>query len=933
MSGSPNLELEDLFAALLECPPAERDRFIDQACHGDPALRQEVLELLSTHFAAGPFFAGLSNDIAAAAPLELESAVQPQVEIGPYRTLEVIGHGGMGAVYLAVRVDGEFDQQVALKLIHLDMDTPEIRARFLVERQILARLTHPNIARLQDGGVTDEGRPYFVMEYVEGLPITQFCDEGGLSLEQRLDLFFAVIAAVSYLHRNLVVHRDLKPSNILVGADGQVKLVDFGIAKLLAEASVGADRTRTSKQLMSPQYAAPEQITNGPVTTATDVYALGVVLYELLAGCRPHDRNTMDLSAIQNEMPPLPSALLKLSRDSAKEQPLLAWRRIAGDLDNICLTALRPEVERRYPSAERLGQDLKRHLDGVPVLARRNTLKYRLTKFAQRHRRGVIATAGLVALIAVGFVREHGLRGEAEQARAAAYKEAAKAVAVSDFLAELLSSVDPAKAQGREVTVAEILDQAAKRLEKGEALRDQVTVEAAVRLTIGNTYRALGKFPQAKTHLERARELLSRGVSAADPEALKALESLGVWYYAQGLNREAEPLLFRLLTLRVQSLGEDHPDTLTAMNLLANVFWQQGRLDEVESMDRKTLEIRQRVLGEDHPDTLRSLNGLAVTLFSTARYSEAAEMFQQALAAQQRLLGPNHPDTLQLGNNLASAYIELGRYRKGERLLSAVLPARVLVLGEEHEDTAQSMHNLGLTLVKQARYEEAESYLVRAIAARRSFRGKSSALESRALESESTLAEVYRDGNRLTDSESLYLITLERQRTNSGPEHAGTLKTASGLAELRLRQGEIAKADALINQVLEAQSRVLGSEHPDVLQSMITLARVRNTQQQFAVAEELSEQAVHLGWGTLGGDHPLVLDAKFEQVQALRGQVRLEAAEELALGVYRVRATMLGDDHPATVSALKLVINIYVAMDVPHEAEPYRELLAGPADR
>ena len=289
MSGSRAGELEELFAAAIELPSDARADFLDRTCAGDAALRKDVAELLGVEREAAAFFDGLSHDIAVAAPLELESTAQPHVQVGPYRTLRVIGRGGMGTVYLSERVDGQFDQQVALKLIHLDMETPLVRARFVNERQLLARLAHPNIARLQDGGMTEEGRPYLVMEYVKGRPITRYCAEKGLGVEGILRLFLVVIEAVGYLHRNLVVHRDLKPGNILVDADDQVKLVDFGIAKLLAS-ELRSAQTGTGERLLTPEYAAPEQLVSGPVTTATDVFALGVVLYELLTGRRPYPR-------------------------------------------------------------------------------------------------------------------------------------------------------------------------------------------------------------------------------------------------------------------------------------------------------------------------------------------------------------------------------------------------------------------------------------------------------------------------------------------------------------------------------------------------------------------------------------------------------------------------------------------------------------------
>jgi eukaryotic-like serine/threonine-protein kinase len=906
--------LEQLLADALTLPLDDRAAFVRKACGDDEPLLREAEELLGFHDTAAGYFDDLSKEIAAAAALEVASAARPQIAIGPYHTLEAVGHGGMGAVYRAERVDGAFEQQVALKLLHRDMDTPQLRARFLAERQILARLTHPNIAHLQDGGVTDEGRPYFVMELVEGVPITSYCVQQGLSIDAILRLFLVVIDAVSYLHRNLVVHRDLKPSNILVDRNGQVKLLDFGIAKLLAEEPEGDGLTRTGERLMTPEYAAPEQLAGEPVTTATDVYALGVVLYELLTGKRPHSWSPTDPGTPSRELPPTPSSLLRSRRggeapktDStapASGAPA-PWRRVAGDLDTICLMALRPEPEARYPSAEQLGQDLQRHLEGLPVRARKSTFGYRTAKFAQRHRRGLLVAVALLVLVAAGFVRERGLRDDAERAQAEAQRQAARAVAVSDLLAELLSSVNPMKAQGREVTVADVLDEAAGRISDSPELAAQPEVEAAVRRTIGTTYTALGRHEDAREHLERAVELLG-GLGSHDPEALAAASDLGALYERLGRYAEAETILREVLEVRVATLGEEHPDSLAAMNRLGDLMWSQGRFDELERLDRRTLEIRRRLFGDEHPDTLKSLNGLAATLFTRGHYTEAAQIFEQSLAVGRRILGEQHPHTLGLANNLAATYLELGRYGEAESLLREVIAGRTRVLGESHEQTAMSVHNLGVTLAEQARWGEAEEQLRHAVAVRETIPGD----QQGALYSNSYLADVLRDQGRLDEAEALYLETIHRQREAFGADDGDTLKTMSGLAELRLRQGDLSAAEELVAEILEPQQRARGEAHPDTIGSLTLLARIRNRQGCFDEAEELSERAVDAGSKGLGADHPVVLHAAFEQARALAGLKQPEPALELAARIYEVRARLLGGDHPDTAEALSFLNNL-----------------------
>ncbi|MEE4271708.1 MAG: serine/threonine-protein kinase [Thermoanaerobaculales bacterium] len=895
----PLSRLEELLAETLGRRPEERAAFLDEACAGDHELRSELDELLELNDDAARFFEELSGDIAGSAPLEVESAARPRMAIGPYRTLEAIGQGGMGAVYRAERIDGEFDQEVALKLLHQDMDTPGLRARFLHERQLLAGLAHPNIARLLDGGVTDEGRPYFVMELVEGTPITRYCRDRGLSGDRVLRLFLEIVDAVSYLHRNLVVHRDLKPSNIFVDRDGRVKLLDFGIAKLLAEVPGSEPATRTGQLLMTPEYAAPEQLRGEPVTTATDVYALGVLLYELLTGRRPYDPTSP-----RDELPATPSSTLRTRNrrvsDHGGRAAVLAApeRRVSRDLDAICLKALRPDADARYRSAEQLGQDIERHLEGLPVRARPATAGYRIASFVRRHRAGVAVAAVVAALLVTGLVREIGLRGRAERAQRAAEVEAAKAVAASEFLAELLSSVDPSKAQGEDVLVTDVLEQASERIDESDELSGQPEVEAAVRRTIGNTHVSLGRYEDALEHHERAAALLG-WPDSRDPPAMSAAAELGVLYHRLGWYGEAEELLKAVLDARVATLGEEHPASLSSLNHLADLYFGMGRIDEVEPLDRRTLEIRRRVLGPDHPDTLRSINALAATLHSRGRYAEAAPLFAEGLEIRRRTLGDRHPDTLMLANNLAAAYLELGRYAQAEALLREVVEGRMAVLGADHDQTAMSIHNLGVTLAQLGRYDEAETELRRAI----EIRGRLSGVGRSVLFSQSYLADVLRAQRRFDEAAALYLEVWAVQRERHGADDGDTLKTASGLAELRSLEGDLDAAEALLDEIIERQIEVRGDEHPDTLQSLTTLAHVRCEQERFDEALELCDRVISAGSRSLGPEHTAVLQAQTEKVAALDGLGRRDEADELAAWIVDGYRTSLGEDHPSTIEA------------------------------
>jgi serine/threonine-protein kinase len=890
--------LEELLAEALSRRPEQRSEYLDAACADDPELRREIDELLELNDEAEVFFDQLSGEIAGAAPLEIESSVGSQIRVGPYRTIAAIGRGGMGAVYRAERVDGEFDQDVALKLLHRDMDTPELRARFLAERQLLAGLEHPNIARLVDGGVTEEGRPYFVMELVEGRPITRYCADNRMAVPEILRLFLDVVDAVSYLHRNLVVHRDLKPGNIFVDGDGRVKLLDFGIAKILAETPDPDALTRTGQQLMTPEYAAPEQLLGEPVTTATDVYALGAVLFELLTGSRPHEGRRPNGQTPTRELPPTPSSVLRSDGVATGHDSAVPGIEISRDLDAICLKALRPDPNDRYPSAEQLGSDIERHLAGQPVGARPATFSYRAGLFIRRHRGGVLIAGLVLALAILGVVREVSLRSDAEQARNAAEIEAAKAVAVSRFLGELLSSVDPKKAQGEEVAVADVLEQASNRIDESAELADQPEVEAAVRRTIAGTYISLGRYEDARPHQERAVALLGWPESR-DSETLSAAAELGVLYQRLGMADEAETLIRTVLEIRTSTLGEDHPASLGSLNQLADFLFSQGRIDEVEPLDRKTLEVRRRVLGKDHPDTLRSLNGLAATLFNQGRYAEAAPLFEEGLDIRRRTLGENHPDTLTLANNLAACYLEQGRCVEAEVLQRKVVAGRTRVLGPKHDQTAMSIHNLGVSLAQLGRYNESEEQLRKAIEIRKDLPGDRRSL----LFSKSYLADVLRALERWDEAEELYLDTWKVQRLELGPDDGEALKTASGLAELRSLTGDLQGAEALLDEILDIQLEVRGEEHPDTLQSLTTLAHVRNEQGRYAEALELCERAMAAGTRSLGAEHTAVLQASTEKVAALRGMGLEEEAGALAGRVIVSYSKTLGDEHPTTIAA------------------------------
>lgn len=575
-------QIDAVFAAALEQPAAGRDAFLERACGHDPELAREVRALL----ASDPLAEAALGESATAFAGPLVDVVMPDsgagdasqsagVRLGPYRVIREIGRGGMGAVYLAERDDQQFEKRVAIKLVKRGMDTDEVLRRFRYERQILASLEHPNIARLYDGGVSDDGRPYLVMEYIEGQAIDIYCDQLCLTVDRRLELFRSVCEAVQFAHQNLIIHRDLKPSNILVTPDGTIKLLDFGIARLLQHDAPDDTSARTETRAFTPEYASPEQILGHRATTASDVYGLGVVLHQLLAGRRDVVTGTQDdrnhaARELVDRLPDRPSdsaragvATIAAARGTSIERLV---RRLKGDVDAIVLKALEKEPTRRYDSPRAFAADVERHLTGAPVIARRATHGYRLWRYARRHRSGVAASLTLGALI-VAFGLFYSARITRE--RDLAERQRDKAEQVVGFLTGMLTAADPNKAQGDTLTVYDILARSEQRLDT--ALAAQPEVQEELWRVLGATYRELGDYTRARGLLERsyASALARRG--KADSLALETASQLAGALQALGHRDSAERTVRRVLESRRAQYGESNRLVAASLNHLGEL--------------------------------------------------------------------------------------------------------------------------------------------------------------------------------------------------------------------------------------------------------------------------------------------------------------------------------------------------------------------------
>lgn len=725
-------QISALFDQACRQAPEERRAFLKQACGDDDALYQEVVSLLEADHGVDSLLDGVALD---AVDL-VDELTQVGKQVGPYRLVRQLGAGGMGAVYLAERVDGQFEQQVALKLIKRGMDSNQILRRFQMERQILARLQHPNIARLLDGNVTEAGQPYFVMEYVDGRPIDAYCDTHQLTIDERLMLFQEVCRAVLYAHSQLVVHRDLKPSNILVTTEGTVKLLDFGIAKVLSEDETTV-LTRTGGAVMTPEYASPEQVRGEPVSTSTDIYSLGVVLYELLAGHRPYElkrRNAAEvMQVICEQEPERPStavsrvageALTADTVSTARRTPVdRLRRRLMGDLDVICLTALRKEPARRYGSVEAFAGDLRRHLAGLPVMARRDTVGYRVAKFIQRHRMAVTAAAAVVLLMVtlVGFytVQLTQERNLAQQERDRAQREATTASQVVDFLEDLFVASDPTERPGgQDLSARHLLERGVERVEA--ELADQPVVQARMMMVLGTSLRSLGAMEQAEHLFERAHALHLEHYGPDHMTVAQSLNELGSIHGDLGHYDQAETYFRQALETIRPLVDPDDVRLGVVANDLAMLLWQKGNYQSAEPLLREALGIFRSHYGNAHPFVAVAISNHGLILRSLGEIEAAEPLFREALALERQLHDEKTPALATKLGYLGSLLLDgKGDHEAAEPLYREALTIRRETLGEDHPYVAISLNELAGVLYARGDLEAADSLYQTALALRR----------------------------------------------------------------------------------------------------------------------------------------------------------------------------------------------------------------------
>ncbi len=784
--------------------------------------------------------------------------------VGPWQILETIGDGGMGRVYLARRADQAYEQKAAVKIMRSDFGgDPVMLQRFRIERQILAKLNHPNIARLLDGGVSAEGLPYLVMEHVEGVSIDAYCRQRELSVEERLRLFRTVCGAVEYAHRNLVIHRDIKPGNILVTPVGAPKLLDFGIARLLDPEFAGEARTRASQLLMTPEYASPEQVRGEPVTTAADVYAMGVLLYELLSGARPFRAKTDN-----------PLEIARLICDETPAPPSVAAkgpevRQLRGDLDRIVMMAIRKEPERRYASIEQFSADVEAYIEGYPLQARTATWSYKAGAFVRRHRAGVIAAA-LFALALAGFGIGMGVLAKR------AYRQRETADRERQFLAGMFQAATPEVALGQTITARTLLDRAAGRIDR--ELGGEPEVRASLTETIAEAYRSLGLADQSLALAQKALRLETASRGANAPETLRTIELLGELYRDKGQYAQAEPLLERVIASRTAAFGPRSPQTAAVMAELGECYYWQAKDDQAISLLRKTLAI-DRANGPDYGADTR--NYLALTLERKGGFDEARELLQESADIFRRTKGPRSPDYAISLHNLGSALIDRGDLSGAEKMIREAADIRRAVLGTKHPDYVLSLNNLGYIDIEQGDWRKAEPLFKEALAIDRERIGADNPRIAALMNNEARVLEA-KGAWQQADDEYNRALNLLRGANAEETWAAAAITANRGI--LRFDQGNYGAAEQFAQSALALRRKLGGAGTPAFADSLIEVAEDRAFAGDAASAEPLLRQALDIRRKMLWPGHPAIATAEVRLGEALIAEGKASEAEPLLRG-------------------------------------------------
>lgn len=820
MEPTEDIAFRDILARAQALGPRERTAYVFRACGDDETLASRIFALLDDEqntLASDGF-----EDEPSAGPYE--SLVGQR--LGPYKLTRSLGSGGMGDVYLAERADDEYQSQVAIKIVRAGLISSQVRSRLRVERQILASLTHPNIARLLDGGTAADGTPYLVLEYIEGEPIDVYCDRRRLCVEERLQLFRTVCSAVHCAHQNLIVHRDLKPSNILVTADGTPKLLDFGIAKLLDTRPTARTLavTHFEYRVMTPAHASPEQVRGDPITTASDIYVLGVLLYELLCGRRPFIITSNHLADIEKiiceQTPRPPSAAVTLGRIDAPgltedlaacrgATALKLERRLEGDLDNIVMMAMRKEAARRYGSVEQLSADIARHIEQQPVIATRDTWTYRTDKFLRRHALAVSAAATVVILLIAFGVVTYAQAQRIAKERDRATQEGARAEQISSFMVELFELSDPTKSRGNEIRVRELLDIGARRV--STALADQPRTRATLLGTMGKVYENLGLYQGAQPLLEDALATRIKMYGSKHAEVADALLSLGTLFLDMGELDAADAKLNAALKLRNELFGPQAVENAPVLQALGTLALERGEVAPAEKRFNESLALYEAHGLNTTTDASQVLAKLADLKKYQYADAQAEPLFRAALNIDRRVLGGDHPRVANLLDSLADSLEGQGKYEEAQRLFEESLKLKRHIFGLEHPQTIDTLESYGNLLRKKGDLDTAENVFRNALALNRKQRGERHAYVGYDLVN---LGLVHYDRDQLTLAETEFRQALDIYKDALPATHVYFAGALMALGRTLTSSDKPREAEPLLRQAVAIATQTLGVDNP-----------------------------------------------------------------------------------------------------------------------